>query len=142
MLDFQSLFVLLLGTLANANELDILRQNCIACHGGIKDGKKVVKGSFDITSILKDGIQDKHASDWVAMLDQIREKEMPPDDSKYTLSDLQRKAVARAVYAKLDRRDIQERLLTPFEIANTSSKLFGLDSKYTIPSRTCIFSKT
>ena len=119
--------VLLIGTLANANELDPLRQNCIACHGGIKDGKKVVKGSFNITSVLKDGIQEKHAGDWVAMLDQIREKEMPPDDSKYTLSDSQRKAVAKAVYAKLDRGDIQERLLTPFEIANTSSKLFGLD---------------
>ena len=119
--------VLLLGTLANANELGPLRQNCIACHGGIKDGKKVVKGSFDITSVLKDGIQEKHAGDWVAMLDQIREKEMPPDDSKYTLSDAQRKAVAKAVYVKLDRGDIQERLLTPFEIANTNSKLFGLD---------------
>ncbi|MBT3636497.1 MAG: DUF1588 domain-containing protein [Opitutae bacterium] len=113
--------------MANANELGPLRQNCIACHGGIKDGKKVVKGSFDITSFLKDGIQEKHAGDWVAMLDQIREKEMPPDDSKYTLSDAQRKAVAKAVYVKLDRGDIQERLLTPFEIANTSSKLFGLD---------------
>jgi len=123
----KAFYVLLLGTLANANELDILRQNCVACHGGIKDGKKVVKGSFDITSVLKDGIQEKHASDWVAMLDQIREKEMPPDDSKYTLSDSQRKAVAKAVYAKLDREDIQERLLTPFEIANTNSKLFGLD---------------
>ena len=87
--------VLLIGTLANANELDPLRQNCIACHGGIKDGKKVVKGSFNITSVLKDGIQEKHAGDWVAMLDQIREKEMPPDDSKYTLSDSQRKAVAK-----------------------------------------------
>ena len=52
--------VLLIGTLANANELDPLRQNCIACHGGIKDGKKVVKGSFNITSVLKDGIQEKH----------------------------------------------------------------------------------
>ena len=73
----KAFYVLLLGTLANANELDILRQNCIACHGGIKDGKKVVKGSFDITSVLKDGIQEKHASDWVAMLDQIREKRCP-----------------------------------------------------------------
>ncbi|HIA16646.1 MAG TPA: hypothetical protein EYN72_07685, partial [Dehalococcoidia bacterium] len=63
---------LLIGTLATASELDALRQNCVACHGGIKDGKKVVKGSFDITPLLKDGIQGRHTQDWVAVVEKLR----------------------------------------------------------------------
>ncbi|MEO2009528.1 MAG: DUF1588 domain-containing protein [Pirellulaceae bacterium] len=120
--------VLLAATSAvSADDTAALRQNCVACHGGITDGRKVVKGSFDITPLLKDGIQGRHTHDWVAVVEKLREKEMPPSDSKYKLTDLERKTAIGAVFAKLDRGEIQERLLTPFEIANTYAKVFGLD---------------
>ncbi|MDC0302652.1 DUF1588 domain-containing protein, partial [bacterium] len=45
----------------------------------------------------------------------------------YQLSDAEREAVVTSVYAKLDQKDIPERLLTPFEIANTAARVFGFD---------------
>lgn len=117
----------MLATSVCADDIDALQQNCVACHGGVKDGMKTVKGKFDITPLLRSGLQERHTARWVDVIRQIREKEMPPDDSKYKLSDEQRKAVTDLVYAKLARSDIQERLLTPFEISNTYGKLFGLD---------------
>jgi cytochrome c553 len=111
----------------SADDVAALRQNCVACHGGIADGKKRVEGSFDITPLLKDGIQDRHTQDWVTVVEQLRTKTMPPADSRYRLSETQRQATIDSVLAKLDRGEIQERLLTPFEIANTYAKVFGLD---------------
>ena len=131
--------ILLFGTLASAADLAALQQNCKACHGGIKDGKKVIKGDFDITEILRDGIQDRHSSDWVAILEQIQSEEMPPDDSKYALSSAERKAVVAAVYGKLDRKHIPDRLLTPFEIANTTAKIFGYDPEVYDPFESLYF---
>ena len=61
-----------------ADGIAALRQNCVACHGAITDGRKVVKGIFDITPLLKDGIQGRHTHDWVAVVEKLREKEMPP----------------------------------------------------------------
>ncbi|MBT4014120.1 MAG: hypothetical protein HOF15_17595, partial [Planctomycetaceae bacterium] len=111
----------------SADDTASLRQNCIVCHGGVTDGKKTIQGSFDITPLLKDGIQERHTHDWVAVLEKLRDKEMPPSDSKYKLTDLERITAIDAVFAKLDRGEIQERLLTPFEIANTYAKVFGFD---------------
>lgn len=122
-----------------AESMAALRQSCVACHGGITDGKKTVKGSFDITPLLKDGIQDRHTHDWVAVVEQLREKEMPPSDSKYKLTDTERKTGIDAVYAKLDRGEIQERLLTPFEIANTYSLVFGFDREIYDPFQNLFF---
>ena len=85
-----------------ADGIAALRQNCVACHGGITDGKRTAKGSFDITPLLKDGIQERHTHDWVAVVEKLREKEMPPSDSKYKLTDLERKATIDAVFTKLD----------------------------------------
>lgn len=119
--------MLLVAPPAYADELAALRENCLVCHGGVRDGKKTVKGDFNITEILREGIRDRHSTDWVAILEQIKSEEMPPDDSDYTLSPVERKVVVSAVYAKLDRKTIPERLLTPFEIANTASKVFGYD---------------
>ncbi|MBT4846041.1 MAG: hypothetical protein HON92_11475, partial [Planctomycetaceae bacterium] len=67
----------------SADDTASLRQNCIVCHGGVTDGKKTIQGSFDITPLLKDGIQERHTHDWVAVLEKLRDKEMPPSDSKY-----------------------------------------------------------
>jgi len=122
-----------------ADGITALRQNCIACHGGITDGRKTVKGSFDITPLLKDGIQGRHTHDWVAVVEKLRKKEMPPSDSKYKLTDVERKAAIDAVFAKLDRGEIQERLLTPFEIANTYAKVFGLDREIYDPFQSLFF---
>lgn len=133
------LLVLLIGPLANAADLGALRQNCVACHGGVRDGKKVIKGDFDISEILRDGIRDRHSTEWVNIVEQIRDKEMPPSDSEYKLSDRQRKAVVAAVYEQLDRKDIPERLLTPFEIANTTAKLFGFDREIYDPFESLYF---
>lgn len=119
--------VLLVCVPALSEGVTALRQNCVACHGAIKDGKKTVKGNFDITRLLQHGIQDRHSRDWVTVVKQLREKEMPPTDSKYKLREAQRMAVIASVYAKLDRGEIRERLLTPFEIANTYAKVFGFD---------------
>ena len=136
---FIYLSVLLPGPLANAADIGVLKQNCVACHGGVRDGKKVIKGSFDITEILRDGIQERHSSEWVNIIEQIRDKEMPPSDSDYALSDAQREAVVAAVYEQLDRKHISERLLTPFEIANTSAKLFGFDREIYDPFESLYF---
>jgi hypothetical protein len=122
-----------------ADDTAALRQNCVACHGGITDGRKVVKGSFDITPLLKDGIQGRHTHDWVAVVEKLREKEMPPPDSKYKLTDVERKAAIDAVITTLDRGEIQERLLTPFEIANTYAKVFGLDREIYDPFQRLFF---
>ena len=110
-----------------AEDLTALRRNCIACHGGITDGRKTIEGGFDITALLKDGIQERHTHDWVAVVEQLRDAAMPPSDSKYKLTDAERGAAMEAVFAQLDRGKIQERLLTPFEIANTYSLVFGFD---------------
>jgi len=122
-----------------ADGIAALRQNCVACHGAITDGRKVVKGSFDVTPLLKDGIQGRHTHDWVAVVEKLQEKEMPPSDSKYKLTDLERKTAIDAVFAKLDQGEIQERLLTPFEIANTYAKVFGLDREIYDPFQNLFF---
>ena len=122
-----------------ADGISALRQNCVTCHGGITDGRKTVKGSFDITPLLKDGIQGRHTHDWVAVVEKLREKEMPPSDSKYKLTDVERKTAIDAVFTKLDRGEIQERLLTPFEIANTYAKVFGLDREIYDPFQNLFF---
>jgi hypothetical protein len=122
-----------------ADDIATLRQNCVACHGGITDGRKSVKGDFDITPLLKDGIQDRHTHDWVAVVEQLREKQMPPSDSQYKLTDPQRQAAIDAVYTTLDRGDIKERLLTPFEIANTYAIVFGLDREIYDPFQNLFF---
>ncbi|MEO2023964.1 MAG: hypothetical protein ABGX05_19225, partial [Pirellulaceae bacterium] len=132
-------FLLAATSAVLADDTSALRQNCVACHGGITDGKKTVKGSFDITPLLKDGIQGRHTQDWVAVVEKLREKEMPPSDSKYKLTDVERKAAIDAVYIKLDRGEIQERLLTPFEIANTYAKVFGLDREIYDPFQNLFF---
>ena len=132
-------FILLIGLHANAAVIESLQKNCLACHGGVSDGKKVIKGSFDFTEILRDGIQDRHSTEWVDILEQIRDKEMPPSDSDYKLSDKERKSVIAAVYQKLDRKHIPERLLTPFEIANTSAKVFGFDREIYDPFESLYF---
>lgn len=136
---FAFLPILLLSPLAGAADLGALQQNCVACHGGVRDGKKVVKGDFDITEILRDGIRDRHSSEWVSIVEQIRDQEMPPSDSDYGLSDAEREAVVTAVYAKLDRKHIPERLLTPFEIANTTAKVFGFDREIYDPFESLYF---
>jgi len=123
----------------SADDTAALRQNCIVCHGGITDGKKTIKGSFDITPLLKDGIQGHHTHDWVAVVEKLRGKEMPPSDSEYKLTDLERKTAIDAVFAKLDRGEIQERLLTPFEIANTYAKVFGFDREIFDPFQNLFF---
>ncbi|MEO2013406.1 MAG: hypothetical protein ABGZ53_03445, partial [Fuerstiella sp.] len=122
-----------------ADGIAALRQNCVACHGAITDGRKVVKGSFDVTPLLKDGIQGRHTQDWVAVVEKLREKEMPPSDSNYKLTVVERKAAIGAVFAKLDQGEIQERLLTPFEIANTYAKVFGLDREVYDPFQNLFF---
>ncbi|MEO1981874.1 MAG: hypothetical protein ABGZ24_15260, partial [Fuerstiella sp.] len=122
-----------------ADDMAALRQNCVACHGGITDGRKSVEGDFDITPLLKDGIQDRHTHDWVAVVEQLREKQMPPSDSKYKLTESQRQAAIDAVYTTLDRGDIKERLLTPFEIANTYAIVFGLDREIYDPFQSLFF---
>jgi len=122
-----------------ADGIAALRQNCVACHGGITDGKRTAKGSFDITPLLKDGIQGRHTHEWVAVVEKLREKEMPPSDSKYKLTDVERKSAIGAVFAKLDQGEIQERLLTPFEIANTYAKVFGLDREIYDPFQNLFF---
>ena len=123
----------------SADDTASLRQNCIVCHGGVTDGKKTIQGSFDITPLLKDGIQERHTHDWVAVLEKLRDKEMPPSDSKYKLTDLERITAIDAVFAKLDRGEIQERLLTPFEIANTYAKVFGFDREIYDPFQSLFF---
>lgn len=136
---FAFLPALLLAPLASATDLGALQQNCAACHGGVRDGKKVVKGDFDITEILRDGIRDRHSTEWVSIVEQIRDKEMPPSDSDYALGDADREAVVAAVYTKLDRKHIPERLLTPFEIANTGAKVFGFDREIYDPFESLYF---
>lgn len=133
------LSVLLLGPMADAADLGALRQNCVACHGGVRDGKKVIKGDFDISEILRDGIRDRHSSEWVSIVEQIRDEEMPPADSDYQLSDSERQAVIATVFEQLDRREIPERLLTPFEIANTTAKVFGFDREIYDPFESLYF---
>lgn len=136
---FIYLTVLILCPLVKAADIGVLQQNCAACHGGVSGGKKVIKGSFDITEILRDGIQDWHSTEWVDIIEQIRDKEMPPSDSDYKLSDAEREAVVAAVYAQLDKKQIPERLLTPFEIANTTAKVFGFDREIYDPFESLYF---
>ena len=136
---FIYLTVLILCPLVKAADIGVLQQNCAACHGGVSGGKKVIKGSFDITEILRDGIQDRHSTEWVDIIEQIRDKEMPPSDSDYKLSDAEREAVVAAVYAQLDKKQIPERLLTPFEIANTTAKVFGFDREIYDPFESLYF---
>lgn len=105
-----------------------LQANCLACHGGVRDGKKVIKGGFDMAPLLNDGIVPKHSTEWATVVEMIREKEMPPDDSEYALSDSARKEIAATVIAHLDRKDIPERVLTATEVRNTVSEIFGFDT--------------
>ncbi len=122
-----------------AGDLTALRRNCIACHGGITDGKRTAEGGFDITALLKDGIQERHTHDWVTVVAQLRDEAMPPSESKYKLTEEERKAAMAAVFAQLDRDEIQERLLTPLEIANTYSLVFGFDRKIYDPFQNLYF---
>ena len=115
------------GSITLADDIASLRQNCVACHGGISDGKKVIKGDFNIVPLLKDGIQQRHTTDWVSVVEQLRDEAMPPSDSKYRLTDVERESITNAVFTKLNRDTIEERLLTPFEISNTTSLVFGYD---------------
>ncbi len=115
------------GSITQADDIASLRQNCVACHGGITDGKKVIKGDFNIVPLLKDGIQQRHTTDWVSVVEQLRDEAMPPSDSEYRLTGVERKSITNAVFTKLNRDTIEERLLTPFEISNTTSLVFGYD---------------
>ena len=124
---------------AFADDLAALRKNCVVCHGGITNGRKIVEGSFDITPLLKDGIQERHTHNWVAVVEQLRDEAMPPPDSKYKITDADRDVAIDAVFAHLDRGDIQERLLTPFEIANTYSLVFGFDRAIYDPFQNLFF---
>lgn len=105
-----------------------LNANCLACHGGVCDGKKVIKGGFDIAPLLNDGIVPRHSTDWATVVKMIREKEMPPADSNFSLADSVREEIATTVIARLDRKAIPERVMTATEIRNTVSQLFAFNT--------------
>jgi hypothetical protein len=111
-----------------AGPLKDLQANCLACHGGVMDGKKIIKGGFDIGPLLNDGIVPRHSTDWATVVEMIREEEMPPEDSKYSLNDAVRKEIATTVFAQLDRKEIPERVLTATEMRNTVSQIFEFDT--------------
>jgi len=108
--------------------LKVLRANCLACHGGIADGAKLIKGEFDITPLLNDGMVPKHSAHWAKVTRMIGEREMPPEDSDYSLTDSDRKEIQSAVMARLNRKGIPERVLTTTEIRNTVSQVFDFNA--------------
>lgn len=114
------------SSFAAERELALLKQNCIACHGGVANGRKVTEGDFDIAELLNAGIASRHSSDWARVVEMVREEAMPPDDSDLSLSASERKSIVTAVFSALDRKDIPHRVMTAREISNTTAELFRI----------------
>jgi len=107
----------------------ILEKKCIQCHGAVVDGKKKVKGKVDLTNISKNGIRVVDSGLWVKVVDAIESGEMPPEKSKRQLEGDEKNLMLKQIHSALNQKSVEERMLTPLEITNSMSQLFGVDKK-------------
>ena len=90
------------------NTYKILDSKCIKCHGRIKNGKKKIKGNFDLSALMNDGIQSKDSILWAKVIEQIELQNMPPEDS-VDFSEQESSTVLKALYESLARKELLTR---------------------------------
>ena len=109
-------------------EMKLLNDRCIDCHGATKDGKRIVKGSFDLVPLLQKGVLDENTDAWLNVIEQIESGQMPPEEEK-PLKVEESESLVNYISQKLDKRQIPQRLVTSFELLNTFSSVLGFDSR-------------
>ena len=109
---------------ASKDVVEILEKNCSSCHGD-----KKVKGKFNIVEILAGGIQTKDSGKWADVMTQITSGEMPPAKSDFKLTQEERHIILDALNKKLNQKNLSGRLLTPYELQNSISKLLNYNSE-------------
>jgi len=107
----------------------ILKKKCIQCHGGVKDGKKKIKGKTDIAKMLESGIKIHDSKFWSNVIDSVESGDMPPSDSKVEISASEKSTLVDSLQSHLNVRTIKSRLLTPLEISNSINQLFDVDDE-------------
>lgn len=108
----------------------LFAQHCQKCHSGAKP-----KGDFQIEQLSQDFADQKNREQWLKVLEQIREGEMPPKDKpRPTAKDVQAAVTwisERAEAAELARRAAEGRVvlrrLNRAEYANTVRDLLGVE---------------
>ena len=110
----------------DSSTLSLIQSKCLRCHGEIKNDRQKIKGDFDLSKIMKKGVEFKHSDQWAKVLDQLEKQTMPPEDTK-ELKGEDRKRMIDFLYKKLNKKHIEKRLLTSREIAHSMSDIFKYD---------------
>jgi len=108
--------------------MDILKHKCVQCHGGIKDGKKKVKGKTDLAELLKSGIHVSDSETWAKVIESIESGEMPPSESEVEIKSTEKSAVVNQLNSILNTKSVEERMLTPDEIGISINQIFGVNT--------------
>ena len=109
-----------------AKALALLKDKCTRCHGAEMDGRKKVKGKFDMTPLMKgDHLWDDPA--WPRVIEQIEDQAMPPEDSKTELSAEEGKLIVDMLKGSFRSKTLPRRTLTPHEVGYSLSQIFEYD---------------
>ena len=111
----------------------ILAKNCFACHG-----EQQQSGDVRIDVLDPDIVYGKDAETWQAVLDQLNDGEMPPEDAEHQPQDKERQALVNWLTeslsnaAQLKRKDagVVMRRLTNDQYTNSLRDLLKLDVEF------------
>ena len=107
--------------------IKLLQDKCLKCHGAEKNGKKKIKGDFDLSLITADGLQLNDSHIWANVIDQINNKTMPPSDSGKELSSTEALSITDSLKNELYVKNLRPRRLTSTEIAHSISSTFNFN---------------
>ena len=110
------------------NSLKELAKNCLPCHGQVEDGKRIIKGSFDLVPLLQSGVTPIHTKEWLQVLDQIESNEMPPEEKK-PLESATKNEIMASISSVLNQKKLSSRLLTSHELLNSTADILGFDKR-------------
>jgi len=106
----------------------LLKDQCLSCHGEVVNGKAKIKGDFDIMPLLQSANPAKHTREWIKVLEQIESGEMPPEEEE-PLSVQEIAMVLGPVKMELNDGKLPVRLLTSQEILNSSAAVFNFNKE-------------
>ena len=84
----------------------------------------------------KDELSIDDSLEWRKVFDEVKSKRMPPEDVKEELSDISRNKWQRYLAVRLAKKNLQPRMLTPYEIDNDHSEVFGYNREFYNPFET------